>query len=572
MVESDIMKILRQAGCFRITLAVSLTWLILMLLVLNFLQYDSVPPNERITQLVEKLKMLQKKDLELTNLVINFSSRLKDGDQQKLLNKLKQVTGYHDVQLEPSVDYEETRRRIETNIHELWFYVRSQIINLQQKENSQLLKNQFNAMADMISQYKRLLLKDVLSLNEKDGYTKWRENEHKSLHSLVQRRLSHLQNPDNCETAKKLVCDLNKGCGFGCQLHHVVYCFIVAYATERTMILNSHGWRYNRLGWEKVFLPVSNTCLSETGETRRKWPGTRSTQVIVLPIIDSISPRPNYLPLAIPEDLETRLTRIHGDPIVWWIGQFLHFILRPQPSVKQMLDKYAEEMHFDKPIVGIHVRRTDKVGTEAAFHGLEEYMVYVEEYYKSLALSQDIKKKRVYIASDEPTVFNEAKLKFPDYEIIGNYSISQTASIGNRYTETSLYGIIIDIYFLSLCDYLVCTFSSQVCRVAYELMNSVYPDASKRFHSLDDIYYYGGQKARYQRAILPHVASNSQEIDLQIDDVISVAGNHWNGYSKGTNLRTYKHGLYPSFKVVPKVETALFPTYPNVPQEVASSS
>lgn len=40
------------------------------------------------------------------------------------------------------------------------------------------------------------------------------------------------------------------------------------------------------------------------------------------------------------------------DPIVWWIGQFLHFILRPQPSVKQMLDKYAEEMHFDKPIVG----------------------------------------------------------------------------------------------------------------------------------------------------------------------------------------------------------------------------
>lgn len=59
------------------------------------------------------------------------------------------------IAIEPSVDYEETRRRIETNIHELWFYVRSQIINLQQKENSQLLKNQFNAMADMISQYKR---------------------------------------------------------------------------------------------------------------------------------------------------------------------------------------------------------------------------------------------------------------------------------------------------------------------------------------------------------------------------------------------------------------------------------
>lgn len=28
-----------------------------------------------------------------------YVHRLKDGDQQKLLNKLKQVTGYHDVQL-----------------------------------------------------------------------------------------------------------------------------------------------------------------------------------------------------------------------------------------------------------------------------------------------------------------------------------------------------------------------------------------------------------------------------------------------------------------------------------------
>jgi hypothetical protein len=32
---------------------------------------------------------------------------------------------------------------------------------------------------------------------------------------------------------------------------------------------------------------------------------------------------------------------------------------------------------FEKPIVGIHVRRTDKVGTEAAFHDVEEYMKYV---------------------------------------------------------------------------------------------------------------------------------------------------------------------------------------------------
>ena len=25
------------------------------------------------------------------------------------------------------------------------------------------------------------------------------------------------------------MCNLNKGCGYGCQIHHLVYCFIIAY-------------------------------------------------------------------------------------------------------------------------------------------------------------------------------------------------------------------------------------------------------------------------------------------------------------------------------------------------------
>lgn len=80
-------------------------------------------------------------------------------------------------------------------------------------------------------------------------------------------------------------------------------------------------------------------------------------------------------------------------------------------------------------------------------------------------------------------------------------------------------------------------------------MNNLNHDAAHRYRSLDDIYYYGGQKARYQKAVLPHEPSRPEEIELLVDDEISVAGNHWNGYSKGTNLRTFKTGLYPTFKV-----------------------
>lgn len=62
-------------------------------------------------------------------------------------------------------------------------------------------------------------------------------------------------------------------------------------------------------------------------------------------------------------------------------------------------------------IFRVHIRRTDKVGTEAAFHKLEEYMIHVEEYYKHKELSDKVDKKRVYLATDEPKLFSEAKRK-----------------------------------------------------------------------------------------------------------------------------------------------------------------
>ena len=40
--------------------------------------------------------------------------------------------------------------------------------------------------------------------------------------------------------------------------------------------------------------------------------------------------------------------------------------------------------------------------------------------------------------------------------------ISKSASLGTRYSETSLIGVIVDIELLSRTDFLVCTFSSQV--------------------------------------------------------------------------------------------------------------
>lgn len=56
----------------------------------------------------------------------------------------------------------------------------------------------------------RALLNDLIALENADGYNPWREKEAKELSDLVQRRLKFLQNPKNCNEAKKLVCNVNK--------------------------------------------------------------------------------------------------------------------------------------------------------------------------------------------------------------------------------------------------------------------------------------------------------------------------------------------------------------------------
>jgi glycoprotein 6-alpha-L-fucosyltransferase len=70
-----------------------------------------------------------------------------------------------------------------------------------------------------------------------------------------------------------------------------------------------------------------------------------------------------------------------------------------------MLDKTVTNMKFEGPVVGIHVRRTDKVGTEAAFHPVEEYMKYVEEWFAKYELNHPASgTRRVFVASDDPKV------------------------------------------------------------------------------------------------------------------------------------------------------------------------
>lgn len=177
---------------------------------------------------------------------------------------------------------------------------------------------------------------------------------------------------------------------------------MIAYATERTLILKSDGWGYHSNGWNDIFKPLSETCTTSDGFAYQMWKsGNNNTQVLELPTIHILDPPPKQLPLAIPEDLAPRLKRLHGDPFVWWAGQFVKYVVRFQPETQAIIESNTRKVSFQRPIVGVHIRRTDKIGTEAAFHTVEEYMKYVDEYYDQLEMVQHVRKRRIFLASDE---------------------------------------------------------------------------------------------------------------------------------------------------------------------------
>ena len=168
------------------------------------------------------------------------------------------------------------------------------------------------------------------------------------------------------------------------------------------------------------------------------------------------------------------------------------------------------------------------------------------------------------MASDDPKVLAECRKKYPDYEFLGDQKAAKSAAVSSRYSSNSLRGIISDINMLSKTDFLVCTFSSQVCRVAYEIMQYLKPDASDNFKSLDDIWYFGGQDEHQQVVVMDHNPKTRDEIELKVGDTVGVAGNHWNGFNKGRNHRAGRVGLYPQYKTREKVKIVDMPTYAHV--------
>ncbi|HEY6437550.1 MAG TPA: hypothetical protein VIY47_13240 [Ignavibacteriaceae bacterium] len=296
------------------------------------------------------------------------------------------------------------------------------------------------------------------------GTEKFKKNVLGDISMKIRRKISELQNPpiEKCSNSSIIVCRLDLRAGIASAFHDILWCLLYSYYRNKTLLLFQERSIYFRGDkdvnnkelepWESFMKPLSRTC------DHKKF----SNEILeVVPMKNGVFVR--KMAAHLPKEFGSDLIKLVDSPMSWFHSHFMGYILRPQKRLIKHLEDFKKSLNFRHPIVGVHVRRTDKLYREAVFHTNSQYMIHVKDFYDKLELTQKVDRRLVYIASDDPIVLSQFIADYPDYEFIGNNEGSKSAEKDHtRYGNNSLWGALTDIFLLSETDYIVCTFSSAV--------------------------------------------------------------------------------------------------------------
>ena len=334
-----------------IILGVSMCIVVLVHLEINlaFLVTINKSDVKRLSALEVKVDRVKKFNLEAEKLK-NSSEELRTVEDKVIPTPSRNIFngGHHDTGTALSIsDTQMFRQRlkIRNGVKELWWYLRARLGHLSRSDPV--------INADDIYHQVKVIMVDLEKLEDYPAFATWKKLTAAELTRLVQKRFYYLQNPENCKAARKLICDLSKPCGYGCLIHHVGYCFILAYATQRTMILqsNSDFFAENK-GWNSVFLPLSDSCTKATTPGVMWSAHNEHALEVKVPFVEMLYHRPPQMPMAFPKDLSEKLLAFHGNPFIWWAGQIFRYLLRPNKELTEYINLKRNELGFKRPIVG----------------------------------------------------------------------------------------------------------------------------------------------------------------------------------------------------------------------------
>ncbi|CAG7832435.1 unnamed protein product [Allacma fusca] len=319
----------------------------------------------------------------------------------------------------------------------------------------------------------------------------------------IEQQLEVLSSQTNCSQSLTLSCGHNDPCGLGCQLHHRAACLLMSYTLGIPLIHDSKtAWPFTS-PWQEVYERLGSGCKVNAKTIFVTW---RQGHLPVLHFGRACSSFPSLCPLEsqieypllagvpIPKGLLNIIKMNHEDPFLWYLGQFIKFTIKNSKKMQRVIAASARGMNIigKTPVVGLHVRRTDKIFEASdSYHELGDYMKIAGEYFDTFH-ELDASPRTVYIASDDHTVLEKAKTSYtlPVWRILGLTSHTTFYNQPERNSDQSLKSIVQDIFFLSQSKFLVCGLSSNVCRLVFELLAAQYADVNSRLKSMDGSYSY----------------------------------------------------------------------------------
>ncbi len=379
----------------------------------------------------------------------------------------------------------------------------------------------------LVNQTERLILENMAvnlaaRISAMDRTSGQAEQRRLRLVTLAQRlleRIAQSQNPTDCKKARFIVTNLPM-CGFGCQAHHAAVALRIALAQNRTLFIDDND------AWYDIYLPVTNCPKPGFSADFIKLANTYT--------YETVGP---IGPPGLTREWAHALEDLHESPYAWFHGHLLRYILRLAPSnLRDRVLKDIAAMNL-RPHVGVQVRRTDKLIREAKAYPISQYMLEVQRFYNKIGLEKrfmggDVTYKpedAVFLATDDPNVLVNATRLYPQYRFPKS---PYDRPFLFRARREGVESISYDIMYLANCDFVVCTFSSNICRLVYELMLTNMErkgDRTGDVHSLDYFYYVHAEK---RRSWIVNEAVPFTE--LHEGSRVRIQENFWNGSVKLT--------------------------------------
>ncbi len=345
-----------------------------------------------------------------------------------------------------------------------------------------------------------ILLSSLMdNLRQADGLNLQRMTDLGKISRDIQGNIAKFQNPHECHKAPALWCHgkLNsrktQNCGWGCMIHFAAKCLMVAHSEHRLMLLDEAFF-----GLKGHFLPLSQTCQNITqlsqllGDNVTKFAQFDNVQG------KTYSNSKYFLPY-LPSDLIDKISWLTPDPENWYLGQFVAYLLRPSKELLQLYPR-LQMGPSDFTNFALHIRRGDKI-QETYHRPVEEYILQLQDILAIKQYSHCEFSKHVFLATDEPEVIDELGLKLgPSFNIEANASIALNASsVLKRFLPQMHSEVVHNFVNLVTSRYLICTFSSNFCRLVYEYKLATMPSIFDLYETISlDLNPFGDYNRRYK--------------------------------------------------------------------------